>query len=288
MQFITNSKNKSLHRVFRKSNKRVTNFWDKHHLRKPDKKDAIYFIVAFATLGFSFGVSLGASAENAQAQTRLTMELSAQAVYYDGLLQEKQDLYDSVVGADIEDVDFSTMTRSQLLERIESLKIFIDSFESFEMTDMPMYEVLNTHLEECYVVLKNGEYKNPYTEEDYSLLAYAIWKEAGSSWLSDEHRDLVGMVIINRRNQGGINKTLTNPTIADIINETGQYPYKSWDYDPEVIPTYCWVSAKKCLEGEVYCPENVIWQATFKQGDGVYKTFYSEKSGTTTYFCYSD
>ena len=49
MQFITNSKDKSLHRVFRKSNKRVTNFWDKHHLRKPDKKDAIYFIVAFAT-----------------------------------------------------------------------------------------------------------------------------------------------------------------------------------------------------------------------------------------------
>lgn len=270
-------------------------FWIKHKLRKPDKKDLCYFLAVFMFFGYSLGTNIKQGDIEEESRKVLSQGLRTQAAYYNGIIEEKdaeieekEDLYNSAIGANISSVDFSIMKRSEILNRIEQLEIFIDNFKTFEMTDMPLYASLENHLNECYQVLADGTYLNPYTWEDYNLLAYAIHREAGSSWLLDEHRDLVGMVVINRRNQGGINGDLTNPTIADILNEEGQYPYKSWNYSADVIENYCWESARRCLEGEVECPSNVIWQATFPQGDGVYKTFYSEKSGTTTYFCYSN
>ena len=268
-------------------------FWDKLHIRKPDKKDYTFYIVSIVLLSFMIGTVIGEQGNKEFVQKRINDELQLQAVYYDSIIEEKEaiisekeDLYNSAT--QIQDVDLHSMKRSEILGRIEQLKIFMENFVSFEMTDNPIYKELDNQLQKCYTVLEEGSYLYPYTEEDYNLLAYAIQREAGSSYMLDEHRDMVGMVIINRRNQGGINKDLTNPTIADIINQVGQYPYKSWDFNANAIQPYCYESARRCLEGEVSCPSNVIWQATFEQGDGVYKSYTYSESGNTTYICYSN
>ena len=268
-------------------------FWDKLYIRKPDKKDYTFYIVSIVLLSFMIGTVVGEQGNEEFVQKRINDELQLQAVYYDSIIEEKEalidekeDLYNSAT--QIQDVDLHSMKRSEILGRIEQLKIFMENFVSFEMTDNPIYKELDNQLQKCYTVLEEGSYLYPYTEEDYNLLAYAIQREAGSSYMLDEHRDMVGMVIINRRNQGGINKDLTNPTIADIINQVGQYPYKSWDFNANAIQPYCYESARRCLEGEVSCPSNVIWQATFEQGDGVYKSYTYSESGNTTYICYSN
>ena len=273
--------------------RRSKSFWVRHNLRKPDHKDFIFGIISVVIISFCIGMDVQALAHEEIVERAVTKELVAQAVYCDNIInekeaiiQEKEDLYEQAFG--IEDVDLHNMKKSEIKGRIENLKIFMDSFESFNMTESPLYEELDNQLQECYTVLEEGSYLYPYTEEDYNILAYAIQREAGSSYTLDEHRDMVGMVIINRRNQGGINKDLTNPTIADIINQVGQYPYKSWDFNADVIQPYCYESAIRCLEGEIDCPSNVIWQATFKQGDGVYKSYNYSESGSTTYICYSN
>ena len=33
-------------------------------------------------------------------------------------------------------------------------------------------------------------------------------------------------------------------------------------------------------------PADVVWQAEFKQGNGVYTMYYDKVLGTTTYYCY--
>ena len=124
--------------------------------------------------------------------------------------------------------------------------------------------------------------------------------EAGSSIIVDEEQCLVGSVIINRRNQGGINKNLENPTIKDIINEAGQYAICRYSkdlgrntfyvdvnsVDLSIVSDRCKENARKVLEGEFTCPENVVFQALFTQGK-VYKSFYHEAPfNNTTYFCY--
>ena len=43
-------------------------------------------------------------------------------------------------------------------------------------------------------------------------------------------------------------------------------------------------NAQRLLNGERFCPENVVFQANFKQGSGVYKAI--STSYSTTYFSY--
>ena len=148
--------------------------------------------------------------------------------------------------------------------------------------------------------LEEKSYLFPYSEEDLLLLAYMIEIEAGASIVTDEEQCLVASVIINRRNQGGINKNLTNPTIKDIINEKGQYAICRYDrslgrntfyvdidsINLKRISNRSLENARKVLEGEFVCPENVVFQALFIQGE-IYESFYHCKPfNNMTYFCY--
>ena len=45
----------------------------------------------------------------------------------------------------------------------------------------------------------------------------------------------------------------------------------------------CYSVAERILDGERVCPENVLYQAEFEQGSGIYKQF-----GDKFYFCYYD
>lgn len=120
-----------------------------------------------------------------------------------------------------------------------------------------------------------------YSQEDLDLLSHLIYCEAGSDWLSDEHQQLVAMVALNR-----VKSDKFPNTLKEVIYQQGQYSCigsDRWFQEPNSRSIE---NAKLALEGAVYCPDNVIFQAEFKQGSGIYKSFYNEYTSNYTYFCY--
>ena len=120
-----------------------------------------------------------------------------------------------------------------------------------------------------------------YTHSDLILLARLIDREAGSSWLTDEHQQLVGAVVLNR-----VKSESFPNSIQDVIYQKGQYSCinsSRWNEEPSERAL---INAQKVLEGKVFCPDNVVFQAEFKQGSGVYKVFYNKHTNSNTYFCY--
>lgn len=119
-----------------------------------------------------------------------------------------------------------------------------------------------------------------YNEDDIFYLAAAVCREAGGE--SEEIQLLVANVIINR-----VNSSLYPNTIYEVLTEYKQYG-TMWKYGvsfpnwaDEKVKKQCYSVAQRVLEGERFCPENVLFQAEFKQGSGVYKQF-----GDDYYFCY--
>lgn len=123
-------------------------------------------------------------------------------------------------------------------------------------------------------------------QDEWDLLAAVIYYEAGSDDCTDRHQQLVAQVVLNRVASGEFPNT-----VYDVI--TQNYPAVQYSYynrildianNTDKIPERCYDNALSALLGEVECPSNIVWQANFKQGSGIYeihKTSYS-----TTYFCY--
>lgn len=125
-----------------------------------------------------------------------------------------------------------------------------------------------------------------WTDYDLDLLAAAIFYEAGSDCCTDEHQQLVGQVVVNR-----MNDTRYPDTIYGVITDTkfgiqystsGNIIANAGNRD--IIPQRCYDNALVILNGEIECPEDVIFQANFPQGIGTYKTI--KTSYSTTYFCH--
>ncbi|MGI5972120.1 MAG: cell wall hydrolase, partial [Oscillospiraceae bacterium] len=73
-------------------------------------------------------------------------------------------------------------------------------------------------------------------------------------------------------------------TIYDVVHQPGQY---SWLGHTSLVPTErAYKNAKRLLSGERFCPPNVLFQAQFRQGSGVYASIYDSTLCTTTFFCY--
>ena len=132
----------------------------------------------------------------------------------------------------------------------------------------------------CTVTVK----ERSYTDDDLFCLAAVIWQEAGSYWISDRVQLMVGNVVLNH---------VANPLFPDTIREciTRPYAYGTMAWTGVHIPTAtdpitkaaidrCYANAKKLLEGYRILPSNVIYQAGFIQGSGVY----AYEGGM--YFCY--
>lgn len=113
-------------------------------------------------------------------------------------------------------------------------------------------------------------------DAEIDLLARVVYFEAGSSWISDRHQQLVACVLLNRCADSRF-----PDTIKGNVYRKGQYACSGRLYSVSAaqIPTRCYTNAKAAAYGWVECPEGVIFQAQFKQGRGVY-----EKIGNT-YFC---
>jgi len=119
-----------------------------------------------------------------------------------------------------------------------------------------------------------------HTEDDLFLLALTIQMEAGSNWLSDQHQLLVGNVVLNR---------VAHPnypsTIFAVIHQPGQYPWAARGARP-AISDRAFANAQRLLNGERFAPANVVFQAQFPQGNGVFLSIFDATLGTTTYFSY--
>ena len=118
--------------------------------------------------------------------------------------------------------------------------------------------------------------------QDMYLVAKIIEAEAGSAWLPDEWQLMVGNVLLNR---------VESPEFPDSIEacvyQTGQYYGKNNKYFERLTPSARAVKhAVMLLEGLRVCPKDVVFQAEFKQGSGVYRAFVDQRLGTT-YFCFS-
>jgi len=112
-------------------------------------------------------------------------------------------------------------------------------------------------------------------EEDIELLAHLIFAEAGSDWIEDETLYYVGSVVLNR-----VNSDLFPDTIYEVIYQRGQYAC-TWDGNINKTPTErCYVIAEDLLRNGSVLPEEVVFQAEFTQGSGVYA--YQDN----LYFCY--
>lgn len=119
-----------------------------------------------------------------------------------------------------------------------------------------------------------------YTDQDLNILAKLIWKEAGGCpW---EHKCTVGCVVLNR-----VADERFPDSIYDVVAQPKQYS-TSYLYGFDGIPAECYEAARAVLEGEYTIPENVVWQAEFPQGRGIW--WASEVNTgwwySITYFCY--
>lgn len=150
------------------------------------------------------------------------------------------------------------------VEEIENLT------EKTERTIEPIAEEVTEPTEEI----------KDYTDDDLYYLAAAVCREAGGE--SEEIQLLVANVIINR-----VNSSIYPNTIYEVLTEYMQYG-TMWkygvsfpDWADDKVKEQCYFVAKRILDGERFCPENVLFQAEFEQGSGVFKQF-----GDDYYFCY--
>lgn len=124
-----------------------------------------------------------------------------------------------------------------------------------------------------------------YTEEDLEILAIIIYQEAGGNECSDDTRRKVGSVFLNR-----VASPLYPNTFVEVALQKRQYGSLYWTglkwpnrasrpAEARAVERAYRIAEELLTDGSVL-PANVIYQAEFKQGDGVY--CYQDK----TYFCY--
>lgn len=116
------------------------------------------------------------------------------------------------------------------------------------------------------------------TVEDIELLASLIYYEQGEpETTEDEERCyLTGCVVLNR-----IASPEFPDTLEGVIYQTGQYACINKIRNGGYYGDICFEIAEGLLTyGVENVPENLVFQAQFRQGSGVYKNIYNQ------YFCY--
>lgn len=128
-----------------------------------------------------------------------------------------------------------------------------------------------------------------YTYDELYCMAVVIYNEAGSNNCTDQQREYVGYVVMNR-----VKDPRYPNTIREVLEQPGQYEglgvsgVHFADRAANVTETKAieraWGTAKKVLENKdnIPIPSNVVFQAEYTQGTGIYKQL------NNTYFCYSN
>lgn len=157
----------------------------------------------------------------------------------------------------------------------------VETVEKFlESVDSPVNDVDNS------IVVPIVE-EPWYTEWQHEILAIIIYQEAGGDDCSDDTRRKVGSVFLNR-----VNSSQFPDTFEEVATGRKQYgtlyltgikwPDRASLPQEEHAVQRAYNIAEELLINGSILPDNVIWQAEFRQGDGVY----CEQDGF--YFCYSE
>lgn len=127
-----------------------------------------------------------------------------------------------------------------------------------------------------------------YTEEELEILAIIVYQEAGGDMCSDDTRQKVAEVFMNR-----VDSPLFPDTIYEVAVQKSQYgtlsktgikwPDRASKPEEAHAVDRAYTIAKMVLESDTRSiPSNVVFQAEFEQGDGTY-CFQDN-----LYFCYVD
>jgi spore germination cell wall hydrolase CwlJ-like protein len=164
-------------------------------------------------------------------------------------------------------------------EQSNYLSIMIEACaEGDDKTGYTAEQIRNAKID----VLDITEKKISYS--DLKMLSKVIHIEAGSSWLSDEWKLMVGEVLLNR-----VESPHYPDTLEECIKQPRQYYGNNSEYFNNLIPDKRNVKiAARLLSGErIINDTSVVYQAEFTQGSGIYKIL-KDKKGLigTTYICY--
>lgn len=124
-----------------------------------------------------------------------------------------------------------------------------------------------------------------YTDEELEILALIVYQEAGGDRVSDDTRRLVAQVFLNR-----VNDSRFPDSFYEVATAERQYGRLYWtgivwpDRASSQAEAHAveraYTIAQEVLESdEPICPEGVIFQAEFVQGD-----IYAQQDGM--YFCF--
>lgn len=123
-------------------------------------------------------------------------------------------------------------------------------------------------------------------DEDVENLAIVVCQEAGG--MSEEIQLLVANVVLNR-----VNSPYFPNTVYEVLTQRWQYERVTREggiYWPNWADTQtkdqCRSVAYRILSGERVCPSNVVYQAGFEQGSGIYKFYETPSWLDNFYFCY--
>ena len=144
--------------------------------------------------------------------------------------------------------------------------------------EVQVESVVTTSPTESSSTTESIEEENSYygwTEEDYKYLLMIIVGESQNC--SRQEQMYVGSVVLNRVHSSWFPK---QNTIKQVATAKGQYACM-WDGNAYKTPTETNKEvAMELLKNGSVLPENVVFQALFKQGNGVYCKI------NKTYFCY--
>ena len=124
-----------------------------------------------------------------------------------------------------------------------------------------------------------------YTDEELDILALIVYQEAGGDRVSDDTRRLVAQVFLNRVNDSRFPDSFYEVATAERqygrLYWTGiVWPDRASSQSESHAVERAYKIAQEVLESdEPICPEGVIFQAEFVQGD-----IYAEQDGM--YFCF--
>ena len=132
-----------------------------------------------------------------------------------------------------------------------------------------------------------------YSDEDIRILTTTVFHEAGHT--TEQLRQYVAQVVLNR-----VEDSRFPDTVKGVITQPGQYSTKYATVEAANAiqatdsknGTYyygiCEDSVKAAMMGQVEMPSNVLYQANFSQGKGVWKSVYFNSGwyASTSYSCY--
>ena len=173
------------------------------------------------------------------------------------------------------ELEYESELVAELIASSEEAQQQVDVQVVEEVTTQPIEEAPAASVEEVKENIEEENHAQWWTEEDYQYLLMIIVGEAQNC--SRQEQMYVGSVVLNRMNSSWFPK---QNTIKQVATAKGQYAcMKDGNAYKTPTETNKEVALELLTNGSVL-PENVVFQALFKQGNGVYC-----KIGKT-YFCY--